>query len=331
VAAADGTAWVAGRSGTVVRLTPAGAVDPAFGTANVTGDITSLAPTGDGGVVVAGAISGDGFVIRLRADGSVDPAFGPVSGSRTGVDGPIAAVAVGPDGKVVIGGAFDEAAGVPAPGLARIGEAAVPTAFTASTPWPRQSPPLYYPLRLRARLACVVSNCGHKANSPHGYWAIDWLGRIGDPVFASGSGRVHIGGRFTGCAAGKDKKAGTWVWVDHGKGVTSRYYHLDSITVRNRQRVTPDTMIGTMGRTGAFSCAGATPDAGYLHYELRVNGTKTKNRVPIDELIACNDGAVLNYPQEFGTDNWNTLKPYIHWLSSDGTGCRPDATPVPTT
>ena len=35
------------------------------------------------------------------------------------------------------------------------------------------------------------------------------------------------------------------------------------------------------------------------------------------------------HPEEFGTGNWNTLKPYVHWLSSTGTGCRPDATPIP--
>ena len=84
----------------LVRFMPTGAVDPSFASAGVGGYPTALAAAPDGGVVVAGVSGGAVGTARLwrfGPEGSADSGFGdaPVAG---------AAVAIQPDGKVVVAG-----------------------------------------------------------------------------------------------------------------------------------------------------------------------------------------------------------------------------------
>ena len=70
-----------------------------------------------------------------------------------------------------------------------------------------------------------MSNC--TKGTYHGYWAVDFVGAKGDPVYAAGAGVMHIGDIDPGCkTSATDIEAGTWVWVDHGGGRITRYYHL---------------------------------------------------------------------------------------------------------
>jgi murein DD-endopeptidase MepM/ murein hydrolase activator NlpD len=58
---------------------------------------------------------------------------------------------------------------------------------------------------------------------------------------------------------------GNHVIVDHGKGVTSVYAHLSSISVKEGQKVGMDSVLGREGTTGLSTGV-------HLHFEIRVNG-----------------------------------------------------------
>ena len=123
VAAASVAATLALSAG--VALAAPGDLDPAFSadgrtTVNFGGDDTlsveaDIAPTPDGGSVVVGSTDhvnspGDATksfaIAKLQSDGSLDPAFGD-AGEKVidrGVEAKAFAVAVQPDGKIVVGG-----------------------------------------------------------------------------------------------------------------------------------------------------------------------------------------------------------------------------------
>lgn len=85
---------------------------------------------------------------------------------------------------------------------------------------------------------------------------LDFRGNTGDPVFATGSGKVVKAGRRGGY--------GKLVVIDHGGGITTRYAHLSRIMVKKGQRVTKGTRIGKIGSTGRST-------GPHLHYEVRRN------------------------------------------------------------
>ena len=64
---------------------------------------------------------------------------------------------------------------------------------------------------------------------------------------------------------GYRERPGNYIIISHGLGITTRYYHLDSINVTEGQRVDPSTLIGTVGNTGLST-------GSHLHFEIRVAG-----------------------------------------------------------
>ena len=84
----------------------------------------------------------------------------------------------------------------------------------------------------------------------------------GRPVMAVHDGVVSFAGPFTGY--------GTLVIVDHGERAVSLYGHLAVASVKQGDRVTPETRVGTSGRN-----PGGNPS---LYFELRVDGK------PVDPL-----------------------------------------------
>lgn len=63
---------------------------------------------------------------------------------------------------------------------------------------------------------------------------------------------------------------GNHVIIDHGNGVQTLYAHLQSVYVKNGQRVEQGEVIGRMGRTGrVYGVTGI-----HLHFEVRVSGVK---------------------------------------------------------
>lgn len=180
------------------------------------------------------------------------------------------------------------------PRLAAPAAADTPLAPTAAHP---NSAPLWLPLRTSARVSCAKSSCG--ASRSHGYWAIDFLGKKGDPVYAAGAGIAHVGGNSGGCGEG-DVDSGRWIWIDHGGGTITKYHHLNAITITNGARVGPATRIGTMGSTGDL--APCTTD--YLHFEVRTDGL-TGTRVNPGTLNICTSAGRKALPAGLGYSSWD--------------------------
>lgn len=81
--------------------------------------------------------------------------------------------------------------------------------------------------------------------------------RSGDPIRAVHSGVAHHGYQAGG--------AGVYVWVDHGDGTTSWYFHMSSRAVGDGARVSAGQVIGFVGSTGNAT-------GPHLHFETKVNG-----------------------------------------------------------
>jgi len=89
-------------------LASPGELDPTFTTgAGFNGSVTAIAVQPDGKIVVGGGFTAyastpTAYIARLNADGTLDRSFV----GATGLDSVIYAVALQPDGKIIIGGAF---------------------------------------------------------------------------------------------------------------------------------------------------------------------------------------------------------------------------------
>ena len=86
---------------------------------------------------------------------------------------------------------------------------------------------------------------------------LDIDGITGDVITAPAKGIVVLADQL--------KVRGGAVILDHGAGVLSGYYHLDSIDVEVGQTVERGQQLGQMGATGLVT-------GSHLHWELRVNG-----------------------------------------------------------
>jgi uncharacterized delta-60 repeat protein/uncharacterized repeat protein (TIGR01451 family) len=122
VAGGDFTSFNGIARNRVVRLNSDGSVDttfnPGLGASNT---VWAVAVQTDGKVVIGGDFTSVGgvprnHVARLNADGTLDTGFDP----GTGADGPVNALAIQGDGKVVIGGDFTLVGGVARSRVARL-------------------------------------------------------------------------------------------------------------------------------------------------------------------------------------------------------------------
>jgi uncharacterized delta-60 repeat protein len=109
------------RSG-IARLNSDGSLDLAFDPgAGANGPVLALARQPDGKVLLAGSFGAVNGVVRsgiarLNADGSVDTEFDP----GTAANGPVSAIVLQPDGKVLVGGGFSSMNGVSRNSIARL-------------------------------------------------------------------------------------------------------------------------------------------------------------------------------------------------------------------
>ena len=87
---------------------------------------------------------------------------------------------------------------------------------------------------------------------------IDFDGDTGDPVYPVVSGTV-TGVQYS------NHGYGNAVLVGHGEKISSLYAHLDIIHINVGEKVTIDTVIGTVGSTGWAS-------GDHLHFEIRDDG-----------------------------------------------------------
>jgi uncharacterized delta-60 repeat protein len=122
--------------GRVARLNTDGNVDTTFDPgAGANDDVYAVAVQADGKVVIAGRFTqvagvARPRVARLNADGSLDTTFDP----GTGPNQILTAVAVQPDGKVIIGGYLTEYDGTPRKAIARLNtDGSLDTTFDPGT------------------------------------------------------------------------------------------------------------------------------------------------------------------------------------------------------
>ncbi len=92
---------------------------------------------------------------------------------------------------------------------------------------------------------------------------LDFRARPGEPVYAMADGKVVL--------AEELYYEGNCVFIDHGNGIISSYFHLSDIRVGKFQRVYAGQLIGLGGSTGVATAA-------HLHVAFYINGT------PVDPL-----------------------------------------------
>jgi hypothetical protein len=186
---------------------------------------------------------------------------------------------------------------------------------------PRYSAPLVFPVRGETYLGCVKTNCGPQAEYKkpvleHGFWALDIFGEFGDGVYPAGNGVAHIGGRSQGCTSKKSDRQGTWAWVDHGGGLISKYYHLETLAVTEGQVVTTSTRLGGLGASGGMKpCTAA-----YLHFEVLRISDQGRLQIEPPPLVACHGDQQVTYPTALGQKSWNDVVP-LTAMSSSGSDC----------
>jgi hypothetical protein len=208
-------------------------------------------------------------------------------------------------------------AGLSAPGNA------VEATWSAKASHP-YSDPVWFPLRAPSIVSCTQANC---PGPFHGYWALDFIGELGDPVYAAGAGILHVGARDSSCKSSPTSKdsEGTWVWIDHGGGVVSRYHHLDAITVADGSLVTPATQIGRMGHSGDF----APCTTNYLHFEVRTGGEKG-TRINPGQLSMCLNGTRTTLPGLWGYSSWNSVAKNSRTTPRSDNSCLPGGARTPS-
>jgi len=107
----------------IVRLQPTGGIDTTFNL-SLNGDVYAIAFQKDGKMLIGGKFSQvggvpTGMLARVDANGTLDTAFTPgVTSSQ--LDLLIRSVIVQPDGKILVGGNFEEAGGFPQPYVVRL-------------------------------------------------------------------------------------------------------------------------------------------------------------------------------------------------------------------
>lgn len=86
---------------------------------------------------------------------------------------------------------------------------------------------------------------------------VDYAAPLGTSIRAVANGVVEY--------AGQQRGYGNVVVIDHGKGQTTLYAHLDSMAVHKGDKVSQSQSIGTVGRTGWAT-------GPHLHFEFRIDG-----------------------------------------------------------
>ncbi|WP_028574803.1 M23 family metallopeptidase [Desulfonatronovibrio hydrogenovorans] len=85
---------------------------------------------------------------------------------------------------------------------------------------------------------------------------LDISAPIGTPIYAPADGKVSF--------SGNDGAYGISLVINHGRGITTRYAHLQRYVAQRNQEVSRGQLIGYVGNTGRST-------GPHLHYEVRVN------------------------------------------------------------
>jgi murein DD-endopeptidase MepM/ murein hydrolase activator NlpD len=101
------------------------------------------------------------------------------------------------------------------------------------------------------------------------HFGTDFAGRLGEPVYAANRGRVALVADFY--------LAGKVIYLDHGGGLTSAYFHLSQAEVRPGEIVERGQRIGAVGESGRVT-------GPHLHWVMRY-GAVTVDPESVLELL----------------------------------------------
>jgi hypothetical protein len=199
---------------------------------------------------------------------------------------------------------------------------ALPTASADAATSALYSDPVYWPLHVESYVDCTMTNPG--CSQHHTYYGVDVIPtgqRNGNPasqagVYSMGAGIAHIGNaNGTPCGTGTATDWGTWIWVDHGGGVVSRYGHLGKIDITEGQHVNAGQLLGIVGNTGDSSKLYC--DENYLDFQVTHNGYhgpsvpfSTKGLgTPDGDLLGCTTGLSLQlWPLDLSVGGITTIE-----------------------
>lgn len=107
------------------------------------------------------------------------------------------------------------------------------------------------------------------------HYGLDLAGDEGAPALASAAGRVALAGDFY--------YQGNAVYVDHGLGVYTGYFHLSRIDVVEDQEVTAGELIGAVGSTGRVT-------GPHLHWSAYAGGQSVDPTTLLDLRLPPREG-----------------------------------------
>lgn len=99
------------------------------------------------------------------------------------------------------------------------------------------------------------------SKTPSGHSGVDIAAPRGTPVSAPAAGRVVFSEYLL--------NTGNTLVIEHGGGLKSYFYHMDSLTVKVGDILTKGQNVGTVGTTGYST-------GPHLHYDVRI-GSKSIN------------------------------------------------------
>lgn len=114
-------------------------------------------------------------------------------------------------------------------------------------------------------------------DDPNTYFhtGVDFAGGQTLPITSPAPGQVVFVGPLT--------VRGNTIFIDHGWGIFSGFFHQDQVLVQVGDIVETNQQIGTVGNTGRVNKDGDYPGVGaHLHWEIWVNGVQVN---PLDWLI----------------------------------------------
>ncbi len=110
----------------------------------------------------------------------------------------------------------------------------------------------------------IVSGFGQRINPFHKgtyhHEGLDFAAPRGTEIFAAADGKVIEVSR-----ASVEAGYGNYIEIDHGNGFVTRYSHIEDISVKQGQKISKGTVIGTVGNSGGSI-------APHLHYEIIRDG-----------------------------------------------------------
>jgi len=184
--------------GRIVRLNADGSLDAPFLAAGTgaDGDVAAIAVQPDDRILIGGSfLSCNGTprsrIARLNADGSLDASFDPGAGASGGVG----AIVVQPDGRILVGGAFDTYDSISRNGLARLNaDGSLDPGFSIGTGVGGMGVPTVYAIALQQDGKILVGGdfAAFDGISRNRIARLNTDGTL-DPSFGGGSGAGGVG------------------------------------------------------------------------------------------------------------------------------------------